>query len=93
MLSGALKIADKVTVAMEAVGDKIRLNSQGWKDARVIGERQVLMVEAHKGQLYLLPEHRPAKFQRIDNDGLTRRITGPTTSNDREQDTAGVSRL
>ena len=48
---------------------------------------RVLMVEAHKGQLYLLPEHRPAKFQRIDNDGLTRRITGPTTSNDREQDT------
>ncbi len=44
---------------------------------------RVLMVEAHKGQLYLLPEHRPAKFQRIDNDGLTRRITGPTTSNDR----------
>ena len=40
VLSGALKIADKVTVAMEAVGDKIRLNSQGWKDARVIGERQ-----------------------------------------------------
>ena len=33
---------------------------------------RVLMVEAHKGQLYLLPEHRPAKFQRIDNDGLTR---------------------
>jgi hypothetical protein len=40
VLSGALKIADKVTVAMEAVGDKIRLNSQGWDDARVIGERQ-----------------------------------------------------
>ena len=40
VLSGALKIADKVTVAMEAVGDKIRLNSQGWGDARVIGERQ-----------------------------------------------------
>ena len=38
---------------------------------------RVLMVEAHKGQLYLLPERRPAKFQRIDNDGLTRRITGP----------------
>jgi hypothetical protein len=30
---GALKIADKVTVAMEAVGEKIRLNSQGWEDA------------------------------------------------------------
>ena len=37
VLSGALKIAD---VAMEAVGDKILLNSQGWEDARVIGERQ-----------------------------------------------------
>ena len=40
VLSGALKIADKVTVAMEAVGEKIRLNPQGWEDARVIGERQ-----------------------------------------------------
>ena len=30
----------QLTVAMEAVGDKIRLNSQGWEDARVIGERQ-----------------------------------------------------
>ena len=64
VLSGALKIADKVTVAMEAVENKIRLNSQGWEDARIIGERQVLMVVAYKGQLYLLPEHRPAKFER-----------------------------
>ena len=40
-LSGALKITDKVTLAMEAVG---RLNSQGWEDGRVIGERQVLVV-------------------------------------------------
>jgi hypothetical protein len=31
-LSGALKIADKVTVTMEAVGNKIRLNSQSWED-------------------------------------------------------------
>ena len=53
VLSGALKIADKVTVAMEAVGDKIRLNCQGWEDARIITERQVLMVVAHKGQVYL----------------------------------------
>ncbi len=37
VLSGALKIAD---VAMEAVAEKIRLNPQGWEDARVIGERQ-----------------------------------------------------
>ena len=28
VLSGALKIADKVTVAMEAVGDKIRMSEQ-----------------------------------------------------------------
>jgi hypothetical protein len=26
---------------MEAAGEKIRSNSQGWEDARVIGERQV----------------------------------------------------
>ena len=38
---------------------------------------RVLMVEAHKGQLYLLPEHRPAKFQRIDNDGLHETDYGP----------------
>ena len=55
---------------MEAVGNKIRLNSQGWGDARVIGERQVLMVVAHKGRRYILPEHRPAKFENIDQDGL-----------------------
>jgi hypothetical protein len=36
---------------------------------RVIGERQVLMV-AIKGQLYLLSEHRLAKFENIDQDGL-----------------------
>jgi hypothetical protein len=30
----------KVTVAIQAVGDKIRLNSQGWEHARVIGERK-----------------------------------------------------
>jgi hypothetical protein len=34
VLSGALKIADKYTIAMEAVGNKIRVNSQGWEDAR-----------------------------------------------------------
>jgi hypothetical protein len=42
VLSGALKIADKVTVAMEAVGNTSRLNSQRWEDARIIGDRQVL---------------------------------------------------
>jgi hypothetical protein len=64
-LSGASKVADKVTVAMEAVGSKIRLNSQGWEDARIIGDRQVLMVVAYK----LLAEHRPAKFEQIDQTG------------------------
>ena len=54
---------------MEAAGDKIRSNSQGWEDARVIGERQVLMV-AIKGQLYLLPEPGPAKIENNDQDGL-----------------------
>ena len=70
MLSNALKIAYKVTIAMEAVDNKIRVNSQGWEDARIIGERQVLMVVAYKGQLYWLPEHRPAKFENIDTQGL-----------------------
>ena len=77
VLSGTLKIADKVTVAVKAVGNKIRLNSQGWEDARIIGERQVLMIVAYKGQLYLLPEHRPAKFERIDHDGLREAGYGP----------------
>jgi hypothetical protein len=76
-LLGALKIADKVTVPMEAVGVKIRLNSQGWEDARVLTERQVLMVVAIKGQLYLSPEHRPSKFEHIDHDGLAEAGYGP----------------
>jgi hypothetical protein len=82
VLSGALKIADKVTVSMEAVGNKIRLNSQGWEDARIIGDRQVAIVAAHKGQLYLLAEHRPAKFENIDTQGLHEAGTGRTTSNE-----------
>jgi hypothetical protein len=49
VLSGALKIADKVTVAMEALGNKIRLDSQGCEDARIIGDRQVRMVVTYKG--------------------------------------------
>jgi hypothetical protein len=40
-LSGALKIAQ---VYGYHGGDKIRSDSQGWEDVRVIGERQVLMV-------------------------------------------------
>jgi hypothetical protein len=66
VLAGASKVADKVTVAMEAVGNKIRLNSQGWEDTRIIGDRQVLMVVAYK----VLPEHRPAKFEQIDQTDL-----------------------
>jgi hypothetical protein len=27
------------------------------------------MVVAYKGRLYILPEHRPAKFENIDQDG------------------------
>jgi hypothetical protein len=76
-LSGALKIADKVTVTMEAVGNKIRLNSQGREDVRVLNERQVFMVVALKGQLYLLHEHRPAKYERIDHEGLHEAGYGP----------------
>ena len=38
---------------------------------------RVLMVVVYKGQLYLLPEHRPAKFERIDNDGLDETDYGP----------------
>jgi hypothetical protein len=59
---------------LEAVDNKIRLNSQGWEDARIITERQVLMVVA---MLYLLPEPRPAKFERIDHDGLAEAGYGP----------------
>ena len=49
----------------------------GWEDARIIGERQVLMVVAYKGQLYLLSEHRPAKFENIDTQGLHEAGYGP----------------
>ena len=73
VLSGALKIADKVAVAVEAVGGKIRLNSQGCEDARTLTERAVLMVVA----IYALPERRPARFERIDHDGLHEAGYGP----------------
>ena len=46
-------------------GNKIRSNSQGREDVRVIGELKVLMVVAYKGQLYLSPEARPAKFETV----------------------------
>ena len=48
---------------MEAAGDKIRSNSQGW-EGRAGGHRRI------KGQLYLLPEPGPAKIENIDQDGL-----------------------
>ena len=54
----------------EAAGEKIRLNCQGWEDARIIGEYEVLMTVAYKGRLYLSPEHKPAKFERIDTNGM-----------------------
>jgi hypothetical protein len=70
VLSNALKIADESPSRWEAVENKIRRNSQGWEDAGIVGERQVIMVVAYGRQLYLLPEHRPAKFERVDTTGL-----------------------
>ena len=55
-------------------GGKIRLNSQGCEDARTLTERAVLMVVA---RLYALPERRPARFERIDHDGLHEAGYGP----------------
>jgi hypothetical protein len=49
------------------------LNSQGWKDARGIGEHQ----GADEGQLCLLPEHRQAELENIDQDGLHEAGCGP----------------
>jgi hypothetical protein len=77
VLSGAWKKADKFTVMLEAVGNKIRANSQGWEDARIVSERQALTVVAHKGQLYFLPEHKRAKFERVDQTGLREAGYGP----------------
>ena len=37
------------------------------------------MVVAYKGQHYLLPEHRPAKFERINQTGLHEAGYGPVT--------------
>jgi hypothetical protein len=48
---------------MDAAGDKIRSNSQGWEDARTIGEREVLKVVPINGVLYLPPEPRASKFE------------------------------
>jgi hypothetical protein len=62
VLSGASKIA-QVYGYHEAAGDKIRSNSQGCENVRVIGERRVLMV------VYLARAW-PAKFENIDQDGL-----------------------
>jgi hypothetical protein len=35
------------------------------------------MVVAYKGQIYLLAEHRPAKFEQIDQTGLREAGYGP----------------
>jgi hypothetical protein len=35
------------------------------------------IVVAYKGQLHLLPEHKPAKFERIDQTGLREAGYGP----------------
>ena len=45
--------------------------------ARIIGDRQVAIVVAYKGQLYLLAEHWPAKFEQIDQTGLHEAGYGP----------------
>jgi hypothetical protein len=65
----------------QTVGDKIRLNCQGWEDVKVLNPRQALLVVAINGQLYLLPAHRPAKFETSIMMGWPKRATGPTTSN------------
>jgi hypothetical protein len=44
---------------------------------------RVVMVVASRGQLYLLPEHRPAKFERIDSDGLHEAGYGPDDFDER----------
>jgi hypothetical protein len=36
----------------------------------VLTESQVLMVVAYEGRLYLLSEHRAAKFERVDTSGF-----------------------
>ena len=43
----------------------------------MIGDRQVAIVVAYKGQLYLLAEHRPAKFEQHRPDWPARGGDGP----------------
>ena len=84
VLSGALKIADKFTITLEAVGNKIRANSQGWEDARVLTERQVAMVVAIKGVLSTYCPNTGRRSSRISTRrDCTRRVMGPTISNER----------
>jgi hypothetical protein len=82
VLSNALKIADKVTIALEAVGEKIRVNSQGWEDARIIAERQVIMVVAYKGQIYLLASTGRRSSGRSIRLACARRAMGLKTSDE-----------
>ena len=58
---------------MEAAGDKIRSNSQGWEDARVIGERQV----QSRGNSTSCPSRGRAKIENIDQDGRHETDYGP----------------
>jgi hypothetical protein len=44
---------------------------------KVLNARQALLVVAIDGQLYLMPEPRPQRFERIDHDGLHEAGYGP----------------
>jgi hypothetical protein len=68
-LSGALKIADKGQRSLWMRRRQIRLNSQGWKDARVIGECQGADSRGAKGAGLSVARAAVAKFERIDNGG------------------------
>jgi hypothetical protein len=67
VLSGALKIADKVN-GLWMRRRQIRLNSQGWKDAWVIGECRGADRRGAKGA-GSVARTPVAKFVPIDNDG------------------------
>jgi hypothetical protein len=70
VLSGAWKIADKATVALEAVGNKIRVNSQGWEDCPD-GRRSPGRNRSGAQGATPPPARAPAgKFEQIDRTGL-----------------------
>ena len=76
-----MKIADKVTVSMGAVGNKIRLNSQGWEDVRVLNERQVFMVVALKGSSISCPSIGQPSSSTSTTMVWLKLGSGPTTVN------------